>query len=100
MSEHVLGNVFIFVYLGVLIQGNGDWRETPVTRMAIARRTFNQLYPFWIDGTLSHKLKLYLYEARKPCGLPGAVQSQVLAKVASVPSPAASLGRYRVGSSP
>ena len=64
MSERVLGKVFIFVYLGVLIQGNGDWRETtPVTRMAIARRTFNQLYPFWIDGTLSHKLKLYLYEA-------------------------------------
>ena len=44
MSERVLGKVFIFVYLGVLIQGNGDWRETtPVTRMAIARRTFNQL---------------------------------------------------------
>ena len=63
MSEHVLGNVFVFVYLGVLIQGNGDWRETPVTRMAIARRTFNEMYPFWVDRTLSRELKLYLYEA-------------------------------------
>ena len=63
MGAHQLSNVFIFVYLGVLIQGNGDFRETPLIRMSIARKTFNQMYPYWVDKKLPRKLKLYLYQA-------------------------------------
>ena len=61
INGHAIENVYFFVYLGSLLQCDGDDLADVAHRMQIAQAVFSELSHIWSDHRLPQSMKLRLY---------------------------------------